>query len=244
MYILKPYIFNRYPEIIFGFSTKIGENGYSTFDFNLSYSVGDDKSNVDNNRELFLNAVGLDLEAVGFQRQMHSDIIKIIDCAGDNGESDALITSKKNLGLAIVIADCTPIFIYDFKKKVIAAIHSGWRGTEQKILYKTLVKLQKDFDSNPDNLIAYIGPSISAANYKVGNEVAQKFDHSFVLRNDGEIFLDVSGINYKMLVDFGIPQNQIQKSELCTYEFKTLLHSYRRDGNKSGRSLGVIALKG
>ncbi len=244
MYILKPYIFNRYPEIIFGFSTKIGGNGYSTFDFNLSYSVGDDKSNVDYNRQLFFNALGLNANAVGFQKQIHSGNIKTIDCAGDNGESDALITSKKNLGLAIIVADCTPIFIYDFKEKVIAAIHSGWRGTEQKILYKTLIKLQKDFGSNPQNLLAYIGPSISAPNYEVGNEVAKKFDENYVLEKDGKLFLDVSGINYKMLIDFGIPQNQIQKSELCTYEFKTLLHSYRRDGNKSGRSLGVIALKG
>lgn len=244
MYILKPYIFNQYPEIIFGFSTKIGGNRNSAFDFNLSYSVSDDKSIVDNNRDLFFKAVGLAVGAVGYQRQIHSDIIKTIDCAGDNGESDALITSKINLGLAIIVADCTPIFIYDSKKKVIAAIHSGWRGTEQKILYKTLVKLQKDFASNPENLVVYIGPSISALNYEVGNEVAEKFEESYVLRNGGKIFLDVSGICYKKLLDFGIPQNQIQKSELCTYEFKTLLHSYRRDGNKSGRSIGVIGLKG
>lgn len=243
MYVLKPYIFNRYPEIIFGFSTKIGGNGNSAFDFNLSYSVGDDKSIVDYNRELFFKVIGLDTGAVGYQRQTHSNIIKIIDCAGDNGESDALITSKKNLGLAIIVADCTPIFIYDFKKKVIAAVHSGWRGTEQKILYKTLMKLQKDFGSNPENLIVYIGPSISVANYEVGNEVAEKFDEKYVSTKDGKLFLDVSSINYKTLLDFGIPQNQIQKSELCTYEFKTLLHSYRRDGNKSGRSLGVIAIK-
>ena len=60
----------------------------------------------------------------------------------------------------------------------------------------------------------------------------------------GDKFLfDVAGINYKMLSDFGIPKNQIQKSELCTYELKDLLHSFRRDGNLSGRSLGVIAIK-
>lgn len=244
MYILKPYIFNRYPEIIFGFSTKIGGNRNSTFDFNLSYSVGDDNSIVDYNRQLFLNALGLSTNTVGFQRQIHSDIIKTIDCAGDNGESDALITDKKNLGLAIIFADCTPIFIFDFKKKVIAAVHSGWRGTEQKILFKTLIKLQKDFASNPEDMVVYIGPSISAPNYEVGNEVAEKFDENYVLKKDGKLFLDVSGINYKILLDYGIPQNQIQKSELCTYEFKTLFHSYRRDGNKSGRSLGIIAIKG
>ena len=243
MFIIKPYIFNKFPEIIFGFSTKIGGNEKSTFDFNLSYSVGDNKSIVDSNRELFLKAIGLDAKKVGYQRQTHSDIIKVIHYAGDNGESDALITKKKNLGLAIIVADCTPIFIYDFENKVIAAVHSGWRGTEQKILYKTLIKLKENFDTIPDNLFVYVGPSISTINYEVGKEVAEKFNNKYIVQKNGKLFLDVSQINYDMLIEFGIPQNQIQKSELCTFEFGSLLHSFRRDGIKSGRSLGVIAIK-
>lgn len=244
MYILKPYIFKRYPEIIFGFSTKISENVKPPFYFNLSYSVGDDQLTVDKNRKDFFNTLDLSIDNVGYQRQIHSDIVNIIGCGGDNGASDALITDKNNLGLAVSVADCTPIFLYDFKNKVIAAVHSGWRGTESKILEKTFLKLQNDYKTKAENLIAYIGPSISQANYEVGKEVAEKFDGSFVKPNSEKYLLDVSGINYKMLLDFGIPKNQIQKSQLCTYEFKDLLHSYRRDGNLSGRSLGVIAIKG
>ena len=104
--------------------------------------------------------------------------------------------------------------------------------------------LEKITCRHPENLIVYIGPSISQANYEVGTEVAEKFDSNFVFWKDEKVFLDVSGINYKLLLDFGIPKNQIQKSELCTYEFKDLLHSYRRDGSVSGRSIGVIAIKG
>ncbi len=243
MFVIKPYIFKRFPEIIFGFSTKSGGDTVSPFDFNLSYSVGDQDQIVDKNRELFFKSIGLSRDSVGFQKQIHSDIINIVECAGENGESDALITNKKNLGLAIIVADCTPIFLYDFKEKVIAAVHAGWRGTEQGILIKTLNKLHKNFNSHPHNLVAYLGPSISAANYEVGAEVAEKFDQQFIQRIDQKLYLDVSGINYKMLIDFGVPKNQIQKSELCTFEFKALLHSYRRDKEKSGRSLGVIALK-
>ena len=243
MYILKPYIFNNYPEILFGFSTKISSESISPYYFNLSYSVGDEKNLVDKNRKEFFEAIGLTIETVGYQRQIHSDIVQLIGCGGDNGASDALITSKKNLGLAIAVADCTPIFIYDKKNKVIAAVHSGWQGTESKILLKTLIKLQKEFSSKPGNMIVYIGPSISQINYEVGKEVAEKFDQTFVKPKGDKYLLDVSGINYQILLDFGIPQNQIQKSELCSYEFCTLLHSYRRDGNSSGRSLGVIAIK-
>ena len=243
MYILKPYIFNNYPEILFGFSTKISSESISPYYFNLSYSVGDEKNLVDKNRKEFFEAIGLTIETVGYQRQIHSDIVQVIGCGGDNGASDALITSKKNLGLAIAVADCTPIFIYDKKNKVISAVHSGWQGTENTILLKTLIKLQKEFSSKPGNMIVYIGPSISQINYEVGKEVAEKFDQTFVKPKGDKYLLDVSGINYQILLDFGIPQNQIQKSELCSYEFSTLLHSYRRDGNLSGRSLGVIAIK-
>jgi len=244
MHILKPYIFNKYPEIIFGFSTKVSSGAKSPYYFNLSYSVGDDKLEVDKNRKDYFDAIGLSVESVGFQRQIHSDIVQVIGCGGDNGASDALITSKKNLGLAIAVADCTPVFIYDIKNKVIAAIHSGWNGTEQKIILKTLIKLRQEFDSKPENMIVYIGPSISQINYEVGREVAEKFDQTFVKSKGDKYLLDISGINYQILLDFGVQQNQIQKSELCTYEFSTLLHSYRRDGNLSGRSLGVIAIKG
>jgi len=243
VYILKPYIFKRFPEIIFGFSTKVSKDTKPPYFFNLSYSVGDDKDVVDKNRKEFFETLGLTVDNVGYQRQIHSDIVQVIGCGGDNGASDALITDKKNLGLAIAVADCTPIFVYDKKNKVIAAVHSGWQGTENTILLKTFIKLQKEFSSNPENMIIYIGPSISQINYEVGREVAEKFDQTFVKPNGEKYLLDVSGINYKILLNFGIPKNQIQKSELCTYEFNTLLHSYRRDGNLSGRSLGVIAIK-
>jgi YfiH family protein len=244
MYVLKPYIFNRFPELIFGFSTKISENAKPPYYFNLSYSVGDEKSVVDKNRKDFFETLGLSIDNVGYQRQVHSDIVNVIGCGGDNGASDALVTDKKNLGLAVSVADCTPIFLYDFKNKVIAAIHSGWRGTESKILQKTFTKLQNEYNSNQENIVAYIGPSISQANYEIGKEVAEKFSDFYLKPIGNKFLLDVAGINYQMLLDFGIPKNQIQKSEFCTYEFKNLLHSYRRDGNLSGRSIGVIAIKG
>lgn len=243
MFIIKPYIFKQFPEIIFGLNTKIGGKNKSSFDFNLSYSVGDNNGIVEENRHLFFNAVGLEENSVAFPNQIHSGIVKVANISGNQGDCDALITNKKNLGIGVIIADCTPIFIYDNKEKIIAAVHSGWRGTEQKILNKTLQKLKDDFNSKSENLFVYLGPSISAINYEVGIEVAEKFENKYVIKKDAKYFLDVSGCNYDMLLDFAVPQNQIQKSVLCTYEFKSLLHSYRRDGEKSGRSLGVIAIK-
>lgn len=243
MFIIKPHIFQRFPQIIYGFSTKFGGDGKSNFDFNLSFSVGDEKSIVESNRKLFFTSIGLNSDSIAFQKQTHSDIIKMVDSAGSCGESDSLITNKRDLGIAITIADCTPIFIFDCKNNVIAGVHSGWRGTEKKILKKTLQLLFSNYNSDCKDLFVYIGPSISTSNYEVGEELVEKFDQKYIASKNSKYFLNVSKANYDMLTEFDVPENQIQKSELCTFEFKTLLHSYRRDREKSGRSIGVIALK-
>jgi len=243
MLIIKPFIFKRFPEIIFGFSTKIGPDAKQPYYFNLSYSVGDEKEIVDSNRKLFFKELGLNEKMVSYQKQVHEDKINTVNSSGSCGESDALITTAKNLGLAISSADCPAIFIYDQMQKLIAAVHSGWKGTEKKILRKTIQKLKNDFNSVPANLICYIGPSISQKNYEVGEEVASKFENEFVSINENKFDLNLSGANYKMLVDEGVRKDNIQVSGLCSYEYENLLHSYRREGVKSGRALGVIAMK-
>jgi hypothetical protein len=243
MLIIKPFIFNRFPEIIFGFSNKFGHNTKPPYFFNLSHNVGEEKETVDTNRKIFFKELGLNNEMVSYQKQIHEDFIREVNSSGNCGESDALITTKKNLALAISSADCPAIFIYDPKKKVIAAVHSGWRGTEKKILRKTIIRLKNDFHSDASDLICYIGPSISQQNYEVSEEVARKFEKDFVMKKKNKFYLDLARANYKMLTDEGVKKVNIQVSALCSYEYENLLHSYRRDGNKSGRALGIIAMK-
>ena len=243
MLIIRPFIYNRYSEIVCGFSTKIGPNTISPYYFNMSYSVGDKKENVDKNRKIFFTELGLRVNDVSYQKQVHDDNIQEVNTHGNCGESDALITTKNNLGLAISSADCPAIFIYDPVKRIIAAVHSGWRGTEKKILQKTIIKLKKDYNSKASDMVSYIAPSISKNNYEVGKGVADKFDDKFVIKRENKYFLNLSGANYKMMIDEGVKKVNIQVSSLCSYEFENLLHSYRRDGLKSGRALAVIAMK-
>ena len=181
---------------------------------------------------------------MAIQKQTHSDVVRYVTKGGIVGESDAMITDKKNLGLAIGVADCTPIFIYDPENKVIAAVHSGWRGTEKRILEKTVLKLKSEFKSKSEKLVAYIGPSISQENYEVGKKVADLFGDKYKLKKSEKYLLDVASANYDMLINSGLQKENIERSSLCTYEEKDLLHSYRRDGKKSGRSMGVIVMKG
>lgn len=243
MMIIKPYIFKKFPEIVFGFSTKCGNEKHDLYHFNMSYNVGDKKENVDENRENFFKQLGLTSNKVAFQKQVHEDKITLVKSGGGCGESDALITTKKNLGLAISTADCPAIFIYDKEKKIICGVHSGWRGTSKKILKKTVTKLFNEHNSNPTDLLCYIAPSISQINYEVSNGVAEKFNGKDLYKREGKYFLDLAGANYRMLINFGVKATHIQVSQLCTYEFSSVLHSYRRWGMKSGRALAVIAMK-
>ena len=243
MVVLKSRTFSGFPEITFGFSTKIGLMREGPFFFNMSLTGSDKKEIVLENRTAFFNSLGLNYDEVVLQKQIHSDIITYVSKGAEIGESDALITDKFNIGLAISSADCTPVFIYDKKNKIIAGVHSGWKGTEKKILQKTLAKLFNEFNSLTENLIVYLGPSISQKNYEVGAEVAAGFNNKYYITKGEKFLLDVPSANYDMLIEAGIPEKNIEKSDLCTYEMKDFLQSYRRDGLSSGRALGVIVMK-
>ncbi len=243
MLIINPYIFKQFPEISFGFSTKVGLQRKKPYYFNMSYNVGDDPQVVTENREKFFKKLGLNTESVAYQKQVHGDKISFVDSGGDCGESDAMITGKNNLGLAVSSADCCVVFIYDPVNKVIAGVHSGWRGTRKAILLKVLQTLSNEFDSAPGDLICYLSPSISETNYEVGVEVAEQFDLNYLKQKDGKYLLDIPKINEDILLNYGVNPHNIQVSNLCSYEYSSILHSYRRDGKKSGRALGVIAMR-
>ncbi|MCB0753123.1 MAG: peptidoglycan editing factor PgeF [Ignavibacteriae bacterium] len=243
MSLQKPKIFSQFPDLIFGFSTRQNHKIDDKFGFNLSKSIGDDEKKVIENRSKFFAEFDLSLENVVIQKQTHSSIVNFVDKFVNSLEGDALITKTKNLGLAVSTADCTNIYIYDCKEKVIAAVHSGWEGTEKKILAKTIQKLKDDFNSNPQNLFIYFGPSISQQYYEVGKEFLNKFDKKYLTQNGEKYLLDLKAANKDMLLNLGVPNSQIEISEICSFENPNF-HSYRRDKKNSGRAFGVIAIKG
>ncbi len=243
MIILKSFILSSFPELIFGFSTNVNENKEETYKFNLSHSVGENKDIVNRRRAEFVKSLGFKIEDIAFQNQIHSNIVRYVTKGGFSGKSDALITDKAGIGLAISTADCTPVFIYDFKNKIVAGVHSGWKGTELNILQTVLNKMFEQFNCKPENLVAYIGPSISQNNYEVGKEFLNKFREKYIRTINDKYYLDVALVNYDTLLASGLDKKNIQLSKLCTYENKNLFHSYRRDGKSSGRQWGIIGMK-
>jgi len=243
MNILKSKIFDQFPNLIFGLSTKLSFNNEDHFNFNMSESIGDVGETVEHNRKEFFSEFGLNTKNVIIQKQIHSDIINLVEKFTTDLEGDALITKTANLGLAISTADCTNIYLYDSKENVIAAVHSGWMGTEKRILEKTLLRLFNDFDSDPQNIYVFFGPSICQNNYEVGEEFINKFDSKYLRPKNKKLLLDLKSANKDMLLKNGVPEIQIEVSEICSFADKNF-HSYRRDKNNSGRAFGVIALKG
>ncbi len=239
--ILRPKIFEQFPEIIAAQSTRIGGVSPEPFGMNLSSHVGDEQANVDDNRRRFFAAIGVPngTKAV-YQNQVHSSNVNIV--VGDEGvvkESDALITRETNVLLGVTIADCTPILLYEPKAKLIAAVHAGWRGTEQMIALAA-VKKMIELGASPDNIFAFIGASASGAKYEVDLDVATLFEEKHLVDlHNGKFMLDVKAANLDQLLFAGIPANQIEVSPLCTISDERL-HSYRRDGKRSGRMLAAI----
>jgi polyphenol oxidase len=240
--IIEPEIFKKFPEIKLGFSTAKGGEADSDFRFNLSFRVGDDAERVKRNRNKFFGAMGISEKDVSFQKQTHSTKSNYVSKPEFFHDSDALYTDVKNNFLALSLADCIPVFLYEPVHKVIAAIHSGWRGTQGRITTLTAEKTIKEFSLDVKNIFAYIGPGISGKNFEVGKDISDLFEERVKIRIDGKFFIDLKKHNFLQLVELGVPEENIEISGYCTYDEKDLFHSYRRDKEKSGRMLGVIGL--
>jgi purine-nucleoside/S-methyl-5'-thioadenosine phosphorylase / adenosine deaminase len=239
--IIRPTIFDQFPEIIAAQSTRLGGVSPEPFGMNLSNHVGDDPLNVESNRTLFYLQAGVPEQAkFVYQDQVHSASINIV--SGDEGvvpNSDGLITTERNVFLAISVADCTPVLIYTPDIGAVAAIHAGWRGTEQMIVL-TAIRRLVDLGAKASNMYAFIGACASQKRYEVGSEVATLFEKKHLIeRADGKFLLDVRAANHEQLIRGGLPDSQVEVSTLCTISDQRL-HSYRRDGKRSGRMLAII----
>ena len=222
---------------------KTKEKNKKPFDsLNISFSVGDDNLNVKKNRELVLKNTGF--KSLFFINQVHKDAVFILKKNGDINKqitADAVITNLKNVGLAIQTADCQAILLYDKKKGVVSAIHSGWKSSIVNIIGKTVLKMKENFGSSAGDIIVGISPSLGKCcaefkNYK--SEIPKKFWKY----KDFQNHFDFWKISQEQLIESGIKKENIEISGICTKcNFKTFF-SYRK--NKiTGRFVSVVGKK-
>jgi YfiH family protein len=165
-----------------GFSTRPG--GASVLDgkpaLNLGFTDWDERERVAANRAKFAEAIGAREMPLVTLRQFHSDVIHVAAAPCDEApKADALITGTPGLLLGVQTADCVPILLADTRKRVVAAIHAGWRGTLARIAVKTLGRMSMEFGTRPRDVVAALGPAIGRGCYEVGPEVAQAFAAQF-----------------------------------------------------------------
>jgi len=147
---------------------------------NLGFTDWDTHENVLENRARLLSALGVKNLQLVTLKQIHSDIVHVFNSApAEVLQGDAAITGTPGLLLAAQTADCIPILLTDPKNRVVAAIHSGWRGTLRRIAAKTVGRMQMVFGTRPADVIAAIGPGIGRCCYEVGVEVVKEFAAQF-----------------------------------------------------------------
>lgn len=240
--IIKPDIFEKFGNVICAVSTRKGGVSKEPFGMNLSYKVGDEEEAVKRNRFLFFSRVGIPEKNIVTQNQTHSANITYCDNPKHLQNNDGIFTSVKSLFLSVSIADCIPVFIYCNDKKIVAAVHSGWKGTANEITSKMIFELKKKYSVNPASVYCYIGPGISVKYYEIGRDIISNFSGESLEFRDDKIYLDLKKEIFSQLTDSAIPEANIEVSGYCTFERFDLFHSYRRDGNLSGRMMGVIGM--
>lgn len=236
----------------------VSEGNYATF--NLGMYSEDDIDCIAENRERLARILNIPEEDIIVPHQTHDDKVLIIDEAflrkTDlekvrmlNG-MDALITNQKNICIGITTADCVPVLVYDSDKEILAAVHAGWKGTVAKIAGKTVMKMIEAFGCNPDNLYIGIGPCISQKHFEVGDEVVDAFEKadfpmdeiSYRNKETGKAHIDLQQANKLILIETGIPEENIEEANLCTFSHPDKFFSARRQTIHSGRMLtgGII----
>lgn len=266
--------FSRIPWLVHGFSTRPG--GTSDLDgesvLNLGFMEWDNRDTVLKNRRRFQSAVGADSLQLVPLKQFHSSLARVFSAPLDTPlKGDASLTATPGLLLGVQTADCVPILLVDTRRRAVAAIHAGWRGTLARIAEKTVGRLRYEFGTKPSDLLAAIGPSIGPCCYDVSTDLVTRFSMQFAdsdsyfdeartgdepnplqwlnMRPPGHqpppknVQLDLVAANRSQLLAAGLSARNIFASALCTGCHPDLFFSHRKEGPRSGRLLSVIGIR-
>jgi hypothetical protein len=242
----QPEIFAAFPNIIAAQSTRHGGVSPKPLSsLNLSFSVGDTEANVQENRKRFFGTFQINPAEVATSKQIHQDKVLYAPEPGAHEGFDALVTDQRRVFVAVSIADCTPILLFDAAHRVVAAVHAGWRGTAEGIVYKTLQAMQGHFGTNAADCFAYVGTCIDECSYEVNADVADHFPDDFK-RFDAakqKFFVDLKASNRYQMEAFGVPTEQIEISSFSTVLHNEDFFSHRKEKGKTGRMMAFIGIK-
>ena len=247
--------FDAYPNLTHAIFTRQGGYSQAPFDtLNLGSSVGDDPQAIKKNYEQVYQVTHITPEQTVSCHLIHSADVLTINQANQQrlmGKADGLVTGTPNIYLSMRFADCTPLIFFDPVRGAVGLTHAGWRGTMQDMAGATVRMMVKQFDCQPGDMIAVIGPAIGPCCYEVGPEVmtagAENFEDSASLftRWNGKTnhaHFNLWEANRRQLAAAGV--QQIIQSELCTACRTDQFFSHRAEQGRTGRFGVIIGLRG
>jgi YfiH family protein len=219
---------------------------------NVGGTVGDDLARVHENRRLSFQAMGCVPESIFDVWQIHSADVVCARAPRPAGESyrqaDIILTDRPNVTLFMRFADCVPILLHDPRKGVVGLAHAGWMGTLRDVAKATVEAMEKNYGSNPADIIAGIGPSIGPDHYEIGADVIlqvmQKHadEAELVLKSHhGKIHFNLWEANRLSLERVGV--GQIEVSGICTACHTEDWFSHRAEKGRTGRFGALISLQ-
>lgn len=262
VYYLTYPLFEQTRMVKHAFSTRLGgvsKGVCSTM--NLSFSRGDREEDVRENFRRMAGVLDVEEKDFVFSKQTHTTNVRVIT-SEDSGKGlvkpldyddvDGLVTNVSGICLSTFYADCVPLFFVDPVKKVIGLSHSGWRGTVGKIGKKTVEKMQKEYGSNPKDILAAIGPSICQDCYEVSEDVIDEFKKAFAKeywtdlfyqKENGKYQLNLWKANEYIFLESGIEKKHIAVTNICTCCNSEVLFSHRASCGKRGNLAAFLTIR-
>jgi len=222
---------------------------------NLGLHVGDEPQRVLENRRRLLAALGKAHSGAVLPQQVHGANVTVVT-ARDGGAGildagsaiaacDGLVTAEPGLALMALFADCAPVFFYSARRKVVGLAHAGWRGVVAGVAEAVLQVMAREFGVAEDEVQVAIGPCIGPCCYRIGTEVAQRFEE----RGLGQalsahpLSVDLTCALRLQLQGRGVRPERVVSARTCTSCRGDLFFSHRRDGGRTGRMAAVIGLE-
>ena len=255
--------YRNYTWLTHGFSTRYGGVSDGIYkSMNLSFSQGDDERRVLKNHGIMAKTMGVELADMVYSHQTHTtNVLRVTREHAGMGftvtrnfhDVDGFVTDVPGLMLVTAYADCVPLYFADTRLHVIGLSHSGWRGTVNNMAQATVDKMSFDFGSRPCDIAAFIGPSICASCYEIGDDVARNFRDRYGAESEkiltkkeaaseDKYYLNLHAANRINMLNAGISPQNIHVTDICTCCNPELLFSHRASKGKRGGLCGYMMI--
>lgn len=218
--------------------------------FNINRYCGDREEDIQANRQALCQELGITDNHLIMPHQVHLTNVLTVDEAFlslnpiERQEAlegfDALMTNLRDVCIGVSTADCIPVLLYDSEHQAVCAIHAGWRGTVKRIVVQAIEGMKATYGTQPQQLVAQIGPGIHLHNFEVGDEVYEAFQQEgFHMEGISKKYkkwhIDLPECNRQQLLAAGLQPQSIHVSPVCTFQHSEDYFSARRLGINSGR---------